>query len=78
MKPNPKSVLVALVLPLALLIGGVALLGPSEVRVLGIPAIFVFMVVLFPATAGLMALAWNIWDKHEAYDDESESRAVTR
>lgn len=78
MKPNPKSMLVALVLPFALLIGGVALLGPSEARVFGIPSIFVFMVVLFPVTAGLMALAWNIWDKHEAYDEESEPREVTQ
>ncbi|MDE8587863.1 hypothetical protein [Arthrobacter sp. NQ4] len=77
MKPNLKSVLVALVLPFALLVGGVVALGPSDVRVVGIPAIFVFMVALFPTTAGLMALAWNIWDKHEAYDEDSAPRAVT-
>lgn len=78
MKPNPKSVLVALVLPFALVIGGVALLGPSDTRVFGIPSIFIFMVLLFPTTAGLMALAWNLWDKHEDYDEVSEPQAVTR
>ncbi|GGG69136.1 hypothetical protein GCM10011374_36940 [Kocuria dechangensis] len=78
MKPNPKSVLVALVLPIALMVAGVSLLGPSEARVLGVPAIFVYVVVLFPTVAGLMALAWNLWDKHESYDEEPAPQAVAR
>lgn len=78
MKPNPKSVLVALVLPFVLMIAGVTILGPSEARVFGIPAIFVFMIVLFPTITGLMVLAWNVWDKHESYDDEIDPQEVAR
>ncbi|MET3143934.1 UNVERIFIED_ORG: fucose permease [Arthrobacter sp. UYEF10] len=71
MNPNPKSLLLALVLPFVLMITGVAVLGPSDARIFGVPAIFLFMFVMFPTVSALMAVAWRRWDRHEIFDDET-------
>ncbi|MET4147500.1 hypothetical protein [Arthrobacter sp. UYCo732] len=71
MNPNPKSLLLALVLPFVLMTAGVAVLGPSDARIFGVPAIFLFVFVMFPTASALMAVAWRRWDRHDIYDEET-------
>lgn len=71
MNPRPRSVIVALVIPVVAVILGVSLIGPSSATVFGIPALFVFMFVMFPVTSALMAFTWKRWDQFDDYDGDT-------
>jgi Protein of unknown function (DUF3311). len=71
MNPRPRSVLVALVIPVVAVILGVSLIGPSSATVFGIPALFIFMFVMFPVTSALMAFTWKQWDQFDDYDADT-------
>lgn len=70
MRPNPKSLLIALGIPFVLLVGGVLLLGGSEATLMGIPVVFFYMFALFPVTSLLMGIAWRRYDRDADYPDD--------
>ena len=75
MYPRLRSFIVALVVPAALLVTGILILGPAHTTVLGMPAVLVFMFCMFPLTSVLMAVSWHRWDKHDDYEDGASEGA---
>ena len=73
MRPHPMSVVMAFGVPVALLVGGVLLLGGSAATIMGIPVVFVYVFALFPVTSGLMYLAWRRYDRDADYPDDDEA-----
>ncbi|MBA4115407.1 MAG: DUF3311 domain-containing protein [Rubrobacter sp.] len=69
---NPGSVLVGLVIPFVAVVGGVAVLGRSELLVAGIPIVYFWVFLWFVLTTVCLAASWYLFDRKD-FEDEEES-----
>ena len=68
---NPGSLLVGLVIPFVAVVGGVAVLGRSELSVAGIPVVYFWMFLWFVLTTVCLGASWYLFDRryYEGEDD---------
>lgn len=67
---NPGSLLVGLVIPFVAVVGGVAVLGRSELSVAGVPVVYFWMFLWFVLTTVCLAASWFLFDRGEFGDEE--------
>ncbi|MDJ1136507.1 DUF3311 domain-containing protein [Streptomyces iconiensis] len=65
--------LVGLGVPAFALLGGVTLLSGSGARVLGWPALYLWVFLCFPLTTVCLAVSWRVFDRRHYREPESES-----
>ena len=70
---KPGSVLIGLVLPFVAVVGGVAVLGGSEARVFGMPAVYFWVFLWFVLTFVCLAVSWFFFDREEFENEEEEA-----
>jgi Protein of unknown function (DUF3311) len=72
---NLGSVLVGLVIPFVAVVGGVAVLGPSQSLVLGIPVVYFWVFLWFVLTSVCLAASWYFFDRK--YYENAENPGET-
>ena len=65
------SVLVGLVIPFVAVVGGVALLGRSEIMVAGMPIVYFWVFLWFVLTSVCLAASWYFFDRKDFEDEEA-------
>lgn len=68
---NPGSILVGLVVPFVAVVGGVAVLGRSDLSVAGMPVVYFWVFLWFVLTSVCLAASWYLFDRKE-FEDEGE------
>ncbi|MGC5027184.1 DUF3311 domain-containing protein [Tsukamurella sp. DT100] len=63
MSNEVKSVLIAVGVPFAGVLGGIAYLSDSESTVLGFPVLFAWLFLWMPLTSLCMHVAWRFFDR---------------
>ena len=66
------SVMVGLVIPFVAVVGGVALLGRSEIMVAGMPIVYFWVFLWFVLTSVCLAASWYFFDRKD-FEDEEET-----
>ena len=69
---NPGSLLVGLVIPFVAVVGGVAVLGRSELSVAGMPIVYFWMFLWFVLTTVCLAASWYLFDRKD-FEGEDEA-----
>jgi len=64
--------LVGLVIPFVAVVGGVAVLGRFEFRVVGIPIVYFWVFLWFVLTTVCLAASWYLFDRKD-FEEEEES-----
>ncbi len=64
--------MVGLVIPFVAVVGGVAVLGRSELLVAGIPIVYFWVFLWFVLTTVCLAASWYLFDRKD-FEDEEES-----
>ncbi|MDQ4003263.1 MAG: DUF3311 domain-containing protein [Actinomycetota bacterium] len=62
---NPGSLLVGLVIPFVAVVGGVAVLGRSELLVAGVPVVYFWVFLWFVLTSVCLAASWYLFDRRD-------------
>ena len=77
---NPGSLLVGLVIPFVAVVGGVAVLGRSELSVAGVPVVYFWMFLWFVLTTVCLAASWYLFDRKdfEYVDEPGETQESER
>ncbi|BDD83463.1 hypothetical protein TPB0596_32260 [Tsukamurella pulmonis] len=65
MSNEVKSVLLAVGVPFAGVLGGIVYLSDSEAAVLGFPVLFAWLFLWMPLTSLCMHLAWRFFDRDD-------------
>ena len=68
---HPGSILIGLVIPFVAVVGGVAVLGRSELLVAGMPIVYFWVFLWFVLTSVCLAASWYLFDRRY-YDGEEE------
>lgn len=63
-----------MVIPFVAVVGGVAVLGRSEIMVAGIPIVYFWVFLWFVLTTVCLAASWYLFDRKD-FEDEEEVRA---
>jgi len=63
--------LVGLVIPFVAVVGGVAVLGRFEFRVVGIPIVYFWVFLWFVLTTVCLAASWYLFDRKDFEDEEA-------
>lgn len=71
---NPGSVLIGLVVPFVAVVGGVVVLGRSELSVLGIPIVYFWIFLWFVLTSVCLAASWYLFDRKDYEDEEAPAK----
>lgn len=69
---NAGSLIVGLAVPFVAVVGGVAVLGPSEAMFAGMPVVYAWMFLWFVLTTVCLAASWFLFDRKEFEDEEEE------
>ncbi len=64
--------MVGLVIPFVAVVGGVAVLGRFEFRVVGIPIVYFWVFLWFVLTTVCLAASWYLFDRKD-FEEEEES-----
>ncbi len=68
---NPGSVLIGLVIPFVAVVGGVAILGRSELLVAGMPIVYFWVFLWFILTSACLAASWYFFDREDFEEEEA-------
>ncbi|NMD55503.1 MULTISPECIES: DUF3311 domain-containing protein [Tsukamurella] len=78
MSNEVKSVLLAVGVPFAGVLGGIVYLSDSEFTVLGFPVLFAWLFLWMPLTSLCMHLAWCLFDRADFEELERADLAADR